>query len=206
MSMDFTAVIATNEQNFVNALLAADDAFEQIGGRRGEVIGRDDIEQTADRDVEDDELPLGEGIMPIRHLIAEWRDATIEYRFQQFTAYLQIVLWRAGFLNAFVHVDLRTVRNMTEKGRLDQYQVSLARLGAALRAKGGIGDVELATEPIKPDMIPELIFARAAPLGLIPIAEMSLDELRRRAATYGSYRIESVSSFYLLLKESYPVG
>jgi hypothetical protein len=200
MSMDFITTLTSREQSLPDALLAADLALRQIGARRGESIGRDDVEGLTSRDVEDDEISVREGITPIRDLIADWRDAVIEYRFKEFTGYLQIVLWRAGFLNTLLHVDWRQVKWMYKEGKLQVYHETLATLGTALGAKGGLGDVELPLEPVGPELIPEVIFRKSAPLGLIAIAETSAVDLRRSSFDYG-YRIKLVSGFYVLTKD-----
>jgi hypothetical protein len=205
MPVDFKTALASSEQSFINALIAADLVLTELGARRGEIIGRDDVEELTGRDVEDDEVSTRGGIMPIRDLIADWRDATLEYSFPQFSASLQIILWQAGFLNAFLNVGLGQIKRMHRLDKLGQYNVTLARLGAALRAKGGLGDVELPIDPIRPESIPDIIFATSAPLGLVAMAETSREELDRKAADHGPYRIEPLLGFYLLINDSYAV-
>jgi hypothetical protein len=198
--MDFIVALASPEESLVNALTKADLVLQRLGGRPGGTIGRDDVEGLAGRDVEDDEVPAQGGIISVRGLISDWRDATIEYHFPDFTAYLQIILWQAGCLNTLLHVDWRQIERMQKDRMVRGYHQALAALGTALNARGGLGDVELPLELIKPEMIPDLIFDRAAPLGLVAMAQISLHDLRQKAASHGAYGIEPVSGFYVMTK------
>lgn len=201
MSMDFVAALSSNDQSLIDALVSVDLALINMGAQKEGVIRRDDPEDLAGHDVEDELVTVSGSISSIHKLIADWRGAAIEYRFPQFTIYLEFVIWQAGFLNAFHYVDTRQMKRLREEGRLGEYYLALGNLGTALHARGGIADIELDVEPMPPGLILELFFSRLPPLGLIAKAETSLDDLQRRTSTGPSYRIEVISDFYMLIAD-----
>lgn len=185
MGMDFTVVFAGPDAATGEVLERVEEHLYAAAFVRTSALVRAELDVA--RGVFDevqDELVGFHAITEVSAKLGKWGGAAVEFSHADAgTLYVLIARSGARFVNAWVDVSETRLRHLTEDGLRSTYYAGLNAIARGCEAAVGLGDLEIAFEPVGPDELAGKVASSRDPsqrdptqLFIAPSAEVGPDD------------------------------
>ncbi|HKM52350.1 MAG TPA: hypothetical protein VJY33_03010 [Isosphaeraceae bacterium] len=198
MSLTFRIALAAPDQDLVSILTAAEEPLATLGFRRERSFlrvepERSDEEQTWEK-VEVRSLAVD------GQKLAGWNGVSVWWRRPKIEFAIKLFRWSDHLVNVYVSIDEHVLSHLFVQG-VDTFYSALAILGAACKAVGGIGRLDLPIDRLRPDEVEPRFLGDPCLLGLFAVAAYSREQVEKLAAD--EYTVHELPGFWLLVDSDY---
>jgi hypothetical protein len=193
MAQDFRILIAGPAQKIATILIAVERRLGEMGFRRDRTVSRAELEPTATGEDEEESLEIS-SLTSEAGALEGWNGAAIEWGCRTFSMNFHVVRWADGFINGYITINMKVLSRLYADEAVDRFYGAVAAIAGVCRATGGLGEMDLPFEKVKPSETREAFLNNPAipgcscTLGLFPRATTSreaVEAIAREEFTIG---------------------